>query len=129
VITMRKVIYTDKAPKPLAKYSQGIRVGSLIFVSGQVAIDPETGKLIKGDIKAQTRRVLENIKAILEAEGASLKDVIKVTVYLADKKLYKEFNEVYGEYFSEDPPARTTVEAKPPAEDTLIEMDVIAYIE
>ena len=124
----REVIYTENAPKPLANYSQAIKIGNLIFVSGQVAIDPKTGKLIEGGIKEQTKRVIENIKAILEAAGSSLKDGVKVTVYLANKDLYREFNEVYNEYFRENPPSRTTVEAKPPSEKMLIEMDVIAYV-
>lgn len=125
----KEIIATDKAPRPLASYSQAVRVCRFIFVSGQVPIDPETGKVVNGGIREQTRRVIENVKAVLEAARASLENVVKVTVYLADRRLYKEFNEVYSEYFGENPPARTTVEAKPPSDEMLIEMDVIAYVE
>ena len=125
---MKKKISTEKAPKPLAKYSQAIIAGNFIFVSGQVAINPSTGKAESGDIKVQTRRVMENINAILKAAGAGLENIVKVNVYLADVKLYKEFNEVYGEYFDDIPPARTTVATMLPGKDFLIEMDVIAYL-
>jgi 2-iminobutanoate/2-iminopropanoate deaminase len=125
---MKRAIVTEKAPTPLARYSQAILAGGFLFVSGQVSVDPATGTLVGEDIKAQTRRVLENISAILEAAGATLDNVVKVSVYLADSSLYKEFNEVYGEYFDKVPPARTTVATALPGKGFLIEMDVIAYI-
>jgi len=128
VIEMRRVIYTPKAPKPVGPYSQGIIAGNYLFVSGQIPIDPETGEVIKGDFKTQVRRVLENIKAIVEASGASMKDVVKVTVYLKDINKFQEFNEVYKEYFKEEPPARSVVEVSNLPKNVEVEIDVIAYI-
>jgi len=125
---MRRVIYTPKAPKPVGPYSQGIIAGNYLFVSGQIPIDPETGEVIKGDFKTQVRRVLENIKAIVEASGASMKDVVKVTVYLKDINKFQEFNEVYKEYFKEEPPARSVVEVSNLPKNVEVEIDVIAYI-
>lgn len=126
-MTLRKVIRTDKAPAPVGPYSQAIRVNGWLFVSGQIPIDPETGNLIEGDFKAKVRRVLENIKAIIEKAGGSLNDVVKVTVYLSDITKYSEFNEVYSEYFNEWKPARVVVEAKLPKNADL-EVEAIAYI-
>jgi 2-iminobutanoate/2-iminopropanoate deaminase len=126
-LTLRKVIRTDKAPAPVGPYSQAIRVNGWLFVSGQIPIDPETGNLIEGDFKAKVRRVLENIKAIIEKAGGSLNDVVKVTVYLSDITKYSEFNEVYSEYFNEWKPARVVVEAKLPKNADL-EVEAIAYI-
>ncbi|MCS7234322.1 MAG: RidA family protein [Synergistetes bacterium] len=127
---MKKKISTTFAPQAIGPYSQGIMCGKFLFVSGQLAIDPSTGKLIEGDIKIQTRRVLENIKAIVETAGGTMKDIIKTTCYLKDIKLFREFNEVYSTFFEEDPPARTTVEVSSlPREGALIEIDAIAYIE
>ena len=128
VKNMIRIVSTDKAPKPIAPYSQAVRVGPYLYISGQVAINPETGLVEDKDIKGQTKRVIENILAILRAEGGDLNNIIKVTVYLADKNYYKDFNEVYGEYFKNWRPSRTTVEAKPPRDDLLIEMDAIAYL-
>jgi len=123
----KEIIYTGKAPKPIGPYSQAVKAGGFLFGSGQIAIDPATGELVRGDIKAQTRRVMENIKAILESSGYTLKDVVKVTVFLKNIEDFKDFNEVYGEYFKEEPPARTTVEVSRLPKDVLIEVDFIAY--
>jgi len=122
----KKVIFTDNAPKPIGPYSQGITIDSLIFVSGQIPIDPKTNQVVKGDIKDQTRQVLENIKNILEAAGSSLDKVVKVTVFLKDLSLFNEFNQVYGEYFKGNPPARTTVEVSNLPKGVLIEIEAIA---
>ncbi|MHA1589690.1 MAG: RidA family protein [Candidatus Njordarchaeales archaeon] len=124
---MAQVIYTEKAPKPVGPYSQAIKAGPFLFISGQIPIDPSTNEIIKGDIVAQTRRVLENIKAILEAAGYSLKDVVSVTVYLRDLTLFNEFNKVYAEYFQENPPTRTTVEVSNLPKGVLVEINAIAY--
>ncbi len=126
---MVEIISTDKAPRPVGPYSQAIKAGPFLFISGQIPIDPSTNEVIKGDIRAQTRRVLDNIKAILEAAGYSLKDVVSVTVFLKDLKLFSEFNEVYAEYFPENPPTRTTVEVSNLPKGVLIEMNAIAYKE
>ncbi|MHA1616307.1 MAG: RidA family protein [Candidatus Njordarchaeales archaeon] len=126
---MVEIISTDKAPRPVGPYSQAIKAGPFLFISGQIPIDPSTNEVIRGDIRAQTRRVLDNIKAILEAAGYSLKDVVSVTVFLKDLKLFSEFNEVYAEYFPENPPTRTTVEVSNLPKGVLIEMNAIAYKE
>ncbi len=128
-VTMSKeVVYTCKAPKPIGPYSQAIKVDKFLFISGQIPIDPETGKLIEGDFKAKVRRVLENIKAIVEAAGGSLKNIVKVTVYLRDIGKFEEFNSVYSEYFREEPPARAVVEVSNLPKGVDIEIEAIAYI-
>mgnify|MGYP001772501818 FL=1 len=119
------IIFTEKAPKPVGPYSQAVRVGNTVYVSGQIPIDPKTGDVVKGDIKAQTRQVLENIKEILSAAGCSLKDVVMSFVFLKDMNLFSAFNEVYAEYFKENPPARVTVEVSRLPKDVLIEIAVI----
>jgi len=122
----KQVIRTDKAPLPVAPYSQAVKAGDFLFVSGQVPIDPKTGKVVIGDIAIQTKQTLENIKAILSAAGLSLKDVVKVTVFLKDVKDFKKMNETYGTYFMDEPPARTTVQAQLAIEELLIEIDAVA---
>jgi len=124
-----KVIYTDKAPKPLAAYSQAIKVGNTLYVSGQVAIDPETNKVVGDTIAEQTERVIKNILEIVKAAGGTLENIVKVNVYLAKPEFYQEFNRVYGKYFDKWRPARTTVAVQLPREDLLIEMDAVAIIE
>ncbi len=105
-----KLLSTKKAPGAVGPYSQGAKAGNLIFTSGQLPIDPESGELLKGDIKKQAKQSLENVKAILEAAGAGLEDVVKVTVYVVDIKQFSLINEVYSEYFSTHKPARSLVE-------------------
>jgi 2-iminobutanoate/2-iminopropanoate deaminase len=126
---VKEVIYTDKAPKPIGPYSQAIKVGSWLFLSGQIPIDPRSGDIIEGDIEVQTRRVLENIKAILENAGFTLGDIVKVTVYLVDLNDFPRFNKVYSEYFKDKPPARTTVQVAALPRSVRIEIDAIAYKE
>ncbi|HID93012.1 MAG TPA: deaminase, partial [bacterium (Candidatus Stahlbacteria)] len=109
--------------------SQAVKVGNFIFVSGQIPIDPKTGKIVGNDIMAQTKRVLENIKAVLEAAGANLTNVVKTTVYLVDMGDFNAMNEIYATYFSEKPPARSTVEVSKLPKGSKIEVDVIAYVE
>ena len=125
---MRQAVSTSSAPKAIGPYSQAIRAGSLLFVSGQVPIDPATGNLVEGDIAAQTRRVFDNIGAILEAAGASFDHVVRTTVYLADMNDFAVMNEVYGTYFSSPAPARATVQAARLPKDARIEIDVIASL-
>jgi 2-iminobutanoate/2-iminopropanoate deaminase len=103
---MKKVISTDQAPKAIGPYSQAIECNGLLFVSGQIPIDPSTGAIVDGDIKIQTRRVLQNITAILEAAGYRLDDVIKCTVLMADMNDFAAMNEIYGEFFTNNKPAR-----------------------
>jgi 2-iminobutanoate/2-iminopropanoate deaminase len=113
---------------PIGAYSQGIRAGDFIFVSGQGPLDPATGQLVEGGIEEQTARVLENIKAILAADGATMADVVKVSAHLSDMELFSQYNKVYATYFPDPKPARTTVGSQLPMEGVLVEIDVIAYV-
>lgn len=103
---MKKVIYTDHAPKAIGPYSQAIEINGMLFVSGQVPIDPETGKMVEGGIKEQTEQVMKNIGAILKAAGYDFQDVVKSTCLLSDMANFTDMNEVYGRYYTENPPAR-----------------------
>jgi endoribonuclease L-PSP len=123
---MKEVVYTEAAPKPIGPYSQAVKTGNMLFVSGQIPIDPKTGEVVKGGIKEQTQQVLENIKAVLEAAGYTLNDVTMAFVFLADMNMFPEYNEVYAQYFKEKPPARVTVQAARLPRDVLIEIAVIA---
>ena len=123
---MRHAVSTPSAPKAIGPYSQGIRAGSLLFVSGQVPIDPATGQIIAGDIAAQTHRVFQNIGEILKAGGASFDHVVRTTVFLADMNDFSAMNEVYATYFTSPAPARATVEVSRLPKDARVEIDVIA---
>ena len=125
---MKEILVTDKAPKPVGPYSQAIRAGKFLFVSGQLPIDPKDGKIVPSDITVQTSRTLENIKAILETVNYTLTDIVQTHVYLISMTLLKEFNNVYATYFNKDFPARVTVGAElvPGA---LLEISAIAYKE
>ena len=123
---MREVIATDHAPKAIGPYSQAIRAQGLLFTSGQVAIDPATQQVITGDVSAQTERVMKNLSAILEASGCSLEKVLRCTVFLKNMGDFAAMNEVYGRYFKQSPPARSTVEVARLPKDVLVEIDVIA---
>lgn len=123
-------ITTDQAPHPIGPYSQAILVdGKFLYTAGQVAIDPATGQVIEGDIKAQTRQVLKNLDAILKAGGASLKSVFKTTVFLKDMNEFAAMNEVYAEFFSESKPARSTVEVARLPKDVKVEIEAVALVE
>lgn len=124
----KKIISTDHAPKAIGPYSQAVVLGGLAFLCGQGPIDPATGRLVEGDITAQTDRVLQNLSAVLKASGSSLAQVLKVTVFLADLNDFQKMNQVYARYFPTDPPARTTVEAARLPLDTLVEIDAIAEV-
>jgi len=123
---MRDVIATDQAPKAIGPYSQAIRAAGLVFTSGQVAIDPATQQVVAGDIAAQTERVLKNLSGLLKAAGTSLEQAVRCTVFLKNMGDFAAMNEVYGRYFGQAPPARTTVEAARLPKDVLVEIDVIA---
>jgi 2-iminobutanoate/2-iminopropanoate deaminase len=125
----KEIILTDKAPAPIGPYSQAVVVsGRLIFTAGQIAIDPTTGQLVQGDIQQQTRVVLNNIKAVLGAGRASLRSVVKTTIFLQDMNDFSKMNEVYAEYFPELPPARSTVEVARLPKDVKVEIEAIAVI-
>src|SRR5262245_11089436 len=108
---MKKIVSTEAAPKAIGPYSQAVIHNGLVFLSGQIPLDPGSGQLVEGDIGVQTTRVLENIKAVLEASGSSLEKVLKTTVFLKDMSNFPKMNEVYAKYFTSEPPARSTVEA------------------
>jgi 2-iminobutanoate/2-iminopropanoate deaminase len=123
---MREVIATAEAPQAIGPYSQAVRAQGLIFTSGQIAIDPATAQVVAGDVSAQTDRVLENLAAILQASGSSLEKVLRCTVFLKNMGDFAAMNEVYGRYFKQAPPARSTVEVARLPKDVLVEIDVIA---
>ncbi|MCA1561775.1 MAG: RidA family protein [Acidobacteria bacterium] len=125
---MRRAVATASAPKAIGPYSQAIRAGSLLFLSGQVPIDPTTGQLVEGDIGTQTHRVFQNLGEILKAAGATFDDVVRTTVYLVDMNDFAAMNEVYGSYFSTPAPARATVQAARLPKDARVEIDLIASL-
>jgi 2-iminobutanoate/2-iminopropanoate deaminase len=122
-------VASPKAPKAIGPYSAALRAGQLLFVSGQVPIDPDTGTMVEGDIGLQTRRVLQNISALLDAAGLSVGQVVRTTVFLADMNDFAAMNEVYRTFFAEPYPARSTVQAARLPRDARIEIDVIASYE
>jgi 2-iminobutanoate/2-iminopropanoate deaminase len=124
----RRVIVSQAAPAPVAAYSQAIASGDLLFCSGQIAIDPSTGQMVQGGIEVETERVLENLKAVLAAAGATLADVVKTTVYLADFSEFQAMNAVYVRAFSQDPPARATVGVSALPRGAKIELEAIARL-
>jgi 2-iminobutanoate/2-iminopropanoate deaminase len=123
---MRERIATEKAPQAIGPYSQAIRGGGFVFVSGQIAIEPASGNIIGGTAAEQTERVMENLKAILAAAGTGLDKVVKSTVFLKSMSDFASMNEVYGRYFPQAPPARSTVEVARLPKDVLVEIDVVA---
>jgi 2-iminobutanoate/2-iminopropanoate deaminase len=123
---MRKTVRTDKAPAAIGPYSQAVMSGGFLFCSGQIPLDPETGKLVEGGIEAQTERVLMNLEAVLAAGGATLAAVVKTTVFLADLADFPAMNAVYGRYFPEDPPARATVQAARLPAGARVEIEAVA---
>ncbi|HME32291.1 MAG TPA: RidA family protein [Terriglobales bacterium] len=123
---MREVIATDDGPKAIGPYSQAIKANGFVFVSGQVALDPATQQVVPGDVAAQTERSLQNLAGILKAAGTSLDRAVKTTVFLKNMSDFAAMNEVYGRYFTQAPPARSTVEVARLPKDVLVEIDVIA---
>ena len=122
---MKEIIATEKGPKAIGPYSQAVKANGFIFTAGQIAFDPATGQLIEGDAARQTARVLENLKAIVEAAGSSLERAVKATVYLKDMNDFAAMNEVYARYFPKEPPARSTIEAARLPRDVRVEIDLI----
>lgn len=126
---MKKVISTAQAPAAIGPYSQAIVTGNLLFVSGQIPLDPATGAMAEGGIEAQTTRVLDNLKAIVEAAGTSLARAVKTTVYITNIGDFGKVNEIYGGYFTENPPARVCIEVSNLPKGALIEIDLIAEVD
>ncbi len=123
---MKKIILTDKAPAPIGPYSQGVEVNGLVFFSGQIAIDPAVGKIVATDIEGQTRRVLANISALLDAAGLTTKDVVKTTVFITDIADFAKVNAIYAQTFSSLPPARSCVEVSALPSGALVEIEIVA---
>ena len=126
VVLAREIIATDGAPKAIGPYSQAVKAGGMVFISGQIPIDPKTGMVVQSDIKTQTKLVMENAKAIITSAGCAMSDVVKATIYLKNMSDFAAVNEVYGSYFPVDPPARATVEVSRLPKDVAVEMDFIA---
>ena len=127
-MSSREIVKTGKAPETIGPYSQAVRLGKMVFLSGQIAIDPKTQQFMDYDIKKQTKMVLDNLKAVLEASGSSLEGVLKTTIYLTDIKDFPEVNEIYASYFSSGKPARSTVCVAALPKNARIEIDAIAEI-
>ncbi|PYJ66804.1 MAG: reactive intermediate/imine deaminase [Verrucomicrobia bacterium] len=126
---MKKIVFTNEAPAAIGPYSQAVRRGSLLFCSGQIPLDPKSGEIVSGDIATQTRRVLDNIAAVLRAEGLTFDNVVKTTIFLTDLRDFQTVNEVYSSYFKEQPPARSTVQVSALPKGAKVEIEVIAAAE
>jgi len=124
----KSTIFTDRAPEAIGPYSQAVRVGNMLFLSGQIPLDPKTGELTASGIKEQTKRALENLKSVVEEAGGTLDDVVKTTVYLADLSQFSGMNEVYSYYFTQDAPARATVQVAALPKGALVEIDAVAML-
>ncbi len=125
---MKEIIHTSHAPKPVGPYSQAVKQNGLLFLSGQIALHPETGDLAGQTVEEQTERVLENLKSVLEAANASLADVVKTTVFLKDLAAFPKMNDVYARYFGTNPPARSTIEVARLPRDVHVEIEAIAVV-
>jgi len=125
---MKEIVSTENAPKAIGPYSQAVRWNGLVFCSGQIPLHPSTGQLVEGGIEEQTVRVLENLKAVLEAAGASFESVLKTTIFVKDLGDFAKVNEVYSRYFPVNPPARATVEAARLPRDVKVEIEAIAHV-
>lgn len=125
---MKKIIVTDKAPKAIGPYSVAVQTGQLVYTAGQIGLDPATGEIIPGGIETETRQVLTNLKNVLEASGSSLGDVVKTTVFLRDMADFAKMNAIYGEFFNQQPPARTTVAVAGLPKGGAVEIEAVATL-
>jgi len=125
---MKKIISTNQAPAAIGPYSQAVRTGSFLFCSGQIPLDPKSGEIVAGDITAQTRRVMDNIAGLLRAEGLSFDDIVKTTIFLTGLGDFQTVNQIYGSYFKNDPPARSTVQVSALPRGANVEIEVIAAV-
>jgi 2-iminobutanoate/2-iminopropanoate deaminase len=127
---MRTVIHSDQAPRAIGPYSQAIRAGNLLFCSGQIPLDPKSGEMVgTGDVRAQAKRVMENLQAVLQAAGSSFAGVVRTTIYLVDLGDFGAVNEIYGGYFPSQPPARATVQVAGLPRGAMVEIDAIAVVD
>lgn len=126
---MKKIIYTKNAPEAIGPYSQGCISANIFFTSGQIGLDPQSGEIVKGGIREETKKALENIKEILKTEGVTLIDVVKTTVYLVDLSEFQEMNEIYSRFFKKNPPCRTTVQVAGLPKGARVEIEAVAIIE
>jgi len=124
----KEIVNTSKAPNAIGPYSQAIKINKMVFLSGQIAIDPESQQFIDGDIETQTKRVLDNLKSVIEASGCSLENVVKTTIYLTDMNDFSKVNEIYATYFSSGKPARSTVCVAALPKNAKVEIDAIAEV-
>ena len=124
----REIVSTTGAPDAIGPYSQAVRAGGLLFLSGQIPLDPVTGAMVEGDIEAQTDRVMRNLQAVVEAAGATMTDVLKTSCFLADMGHFPAFNEVYGRFFPAEPPARETVQVARLPKDALVEVSAVCRV-
>ena len=125
---MREIVKTESAPAAIGPYSQAIRAAGFVFCSGQIPLDPATGAMVEGGVREQTEQVMRNLKAVLEAAGSTFAGVVKTTVFLADMNDFAAMNEVYGRYFTENPPARATVQAARLPRDARVEIEAVALV-
>jgi len=124
----KEVIVSEKAPKPVGPYSQAVKAGNFLFISGQLPINPATGEIVRGNFEEAVKVVLENVKSIVEEAGGTMDDIVKVTVYMKDLSLFSKFNEIYSQYFRDKYPARVVVEVSRIPKDADLEVEAIAYI-
>jgi 2-iminobutanoate/2-iminopropanoate deaminase len=124
---MKKIVSTNEAPAAIGPYSQAVRMGNFLFCSGQIALDPKSGAIVSDDIKAQVRRVLDNISAILSAEGLTFDDIAKTTIFLTDLNDFQTVNEIYSSYFKQAPPARSTVQVSALPKGAKVEIEAVAF--
>lgn len=125
---LKEIISTDKAPAAIGPYSQAVKAGNFMFISGQIPIDPSTGNVIDGDIKAQTKQCLKNLEAICQSAGLTLDNVVKTTIFITDMSKFPEVNEVYGSFFKENPPARACVEVSALPKDVQVEIEAVVAV-
>lgn len=125
----KQPILTQSAPQPIGPYSQAIRMGEFVFCSGQIALDPASGQMIVGDVEAQTRRVMENLKAVVVAGGGTMDSIVKTTIFLKSMGDFPKVNEIYGTYFKGTPPARSTIEVARLPKDALVEVEAIVAVQ
>ena len=126
---MKKIVLTEKAPQPIGPYSQAVRAGDFLYCSGQIPLDPKSGQLVApGDVEGQAKQVMENLRSVVEAGGATMDQVIKTTIFLKSMADFPKVNEIYGTHFRKDPPARSTIEVARLPKDALVEVEAVVWL-